>query len=202
MFHFLKAMLTADNTAGSPVKNAEPVHSQTFLTPKEILESGLLPAKSSLLREDFFYDGEEGMDKYVMRFMLSGDFVAFNSHAEPEACHQYEPFSDADFTGYDSRLPFFMLTDEDVVYEAVAAFKKNGTVGTECQEPVNRKMLFRAKIPYYDQVMVLYGFDKGNSYKNSGMCMVYHRDVEGTPLAQKLLAALDEAAATYTEERL
>ncbi len=125
--------------------------------------------------------------------------MEFNSHAEPEACHQYEPYLEADFTGYDPKLPTFMLSNEDMVWNAVETFKKTGTVGTDCR-PVNAgKMLFRTKIPYYDQVMTFYGFDRGNSWEYFGMCMVYNRDVEGTPLEAKLLAALDEAAASYRE---
>ncbi len=185
-------------TDAKPVKKPEPVHKQTVQTPKEILESGSIPAKPSLLRESYFYDGDA---EYIMRFRLSGDFVEFDSHAEPEACHQYEPFSDTDFTSYDGCLPYLMFTNENIVDKAVAAFKKNSTVGTECQAVTNGKMLFRAKLPYYDRIMVLYGFDRGSSWENFGMCMVYRPDVEGTPLEQKLLAALDEAAATYTEER-
>lgn len=201
LFHFLKTVLTTDSKKDLSMKKAV-IPAQMNLTPKEILASSSLPAKPSLLREDFFYDGEDCADRYKIQFMLSGDFIAFNSHAEPEACHQYEPFSDAEFTGYDNQLPYFMLSNEDAVYEAVAAFKRNGTVGIGCQPVRNGKMLFRTKIPYYDRIMVLYGFDRGISWENFGMCMVYRCDVEKTPLEQKLLAALDEAAATYTEIKI
>ncbi len=165
-------------------------------TPKDILQSASSPAKPSVRKEETFYDGD---NEAVMQFMLSGDFVAFNSHAEPVATHQYEPFSNEAFTDYDGTLPCFMLSCEDVVYRAVEEFKKHGTVGTKCQPAGAGKMLFRAKLPYYDQVMVMYGFERGTSLQNFGMCMVYHHDVEGTPLEEKLLAALEEAAATYTE---
>ena len=178
---------------------SEESRSQGSLTPKEILESGSIPAKTSVLRQETFFDGEDAEEEWSYQFLLSGDFVEFNSHAEPEACHQYEPYLEADFTGYDPKLPTFMLSDEDMVWDAVETFKKTGTVGTDCR-PVNAgKMLFRTKIPYYDQVMTFYGFDRGNSWENFGMCMVYNRDVEGTPLEAKLLAALDEAAASYRE---
>ena len=175
--------------------------SQGEATPRDILESGTIPPKPSILREDFFCDtgvsGEETEITY--QFLLSGDFVEFNSHAEPEACHQYEPFSEETFTGYNAKFPCFMLSDEDTVWDAVTTYKKTGTVGTDCRPVKAGKMLFRAKIPYYDQVMTLYGFDRGNSWDNFGMCLVYNRDVEGTPLEDKLLAALDEAAASYRE---
>jgi len=183
--------------ASEPTAEQEQTHGS--LTPDEILESGSLPAKPSVLRQEVFFDGENAEEEWTYQFLLSGDFVEFNSHAEPEACHQYEPFLEEEFTGYDPKLLTFMLSNEDMVWDAVETFKKTGTVGTDCR-PVNAgKMLFRTKIPYYDQVMTFYGFDRGNSWENFGMCMVYNRDVEGTPLEAKLLAALDEAAASYRE---
>ena len=186
--------------APEPEKTQAP--SQGEATPRDILESGTIPPKPSILRKDFFCDsGDSGEETEIAcQFLLSGDFVEFNSHAEPESCHQYEPFSEETFTVCDPKLPYFMLSDEDAVWEAVTAFKETGTVGTDCRPVKAGKMLFRAKIPYFDQVMTLYGFDRTNSWENFGMCMVYSRDVEGTPLEDKLLAALDEAAVTYQEQ--
>lgn len=173
--------------------------SSVIKTPACVIQSGHKSAKPSVLREHTFFDGDS---EIKMTFKLSGDFIEFNSHADPEATYRYEPDSSADFTEYNENSPYFMLNFENVVYNTVKAYKKNGTAGTEFRKIENGKMLFRAKIDYFDQVMVMYGFDRGNSWENNGLCVVYNHDAEGTPLEAKLIAALDEAAMTYTETEI
>lgn len=187
----------AQNTV-RPLQKTDPV-SSGIKTPVNVIESGNKPSKPSVLREHTFFDGDS---EIKMTFKLSGDFIEFDSHADSEATYQYEPDSSADFTEYNENLPYFMLNFENAVYNTVKAYKKNGTAGTEFRKIENGKMLFRTKINYFGQVMVMYGFDRGNSWENNGLCMVYNHDVEGTPLEAKLIAALDEAAMTYTETEI
>ena len=167
------------------------------ITPAEILSSASVPAKPSLLRKDTFHDYNEDKQEYSVEFMLSGDFIEFNSHAEPEMCHQYEPFSDEDFTGYDTHLPYLMLApEEDCIFD----------IPEEDKIPVHLgKAVYKAKIPYYQQIMVFYGFEENTIISQvglAGMAMVYHQDVEGTPLERKLLSALEEAVRTYQEIKM
>lgn len=164
-----------------------------YLTPDEILKSASVPAKASVLRKEIFCDAEN--HEYSVEFMLSGDFIEFNSHAEPAMCHQYEPFSDEDFTEYDSHLPYFMLTPDLPEYPEVVG------------EPVKiGRAIFRVKFPYdHKQVMMFYFFEPFTVISTNGlagMAMVYHQDIKNSPLEEKLLSALEEAVRTYKEIKL
>lgn len=167
-----------------------------YITPDEILKSASVPARASVRRKEIFYDAEN--HEYSVEFMLSGDFIAFNSHAEPEMCHQYEPFSDDDFTEYDSRLPYLMLAgEEDCILE----------IPEEAKIPVHiGKAVYQAKIAYYDeQIMTFYAFEENTVISQiglAGMAMVYNKDTENTPLETKLLSALEEAVRTYKEIKI
>ncbi len=170
---------------------------EEYTTPEKILESASVPAKPSLLRKDIFYDWHENEQEYSVEFMLSSDFIEFNSHAEPAMCHQYEPFSDEDFTGYDTHLPYLMLApEEDCIFE----------IPEEDRIPVHiGKAVYKAKIPYYQQIMTFYGFEENTIISQTGlvgMGMVYNKDTENTPLETKLLSALEEAVRTYKEIKI
>ena len=168
---------------------------ERYTTPDEILKSASVPAKPSQLREDTFYD--ENDEEYSVEFMLSSDFIEFKSYAEPEMCHQYEPFSDDDFTEYDSHLPHLMLApEEDDTFE----------IPEDDRIPVHiGKAVYKAKIPYYQQIMTFYGFEENTIISQiglAGMGMVYNKDTENTPLETKLLSALEEAVRTYKEIKI
>ena len=56
---------------------------------------------------------------------------------------------------------------------------------------------------YYNDVMYLYGLDRcGGYWENSGLCIIYPKEYVGTENEIKLMEVLDEAAESYSEERI
>ncbi|MBQ8515531.1 MAG: hypothetical protein IJ496_09050 [Ruminococcus sp.] len=171
-------------------------------TPDDIIKSASIPAKPSIRRETTFFGGAEGNDEFAVTFMLSGDFVEFNSHCEIDPSFQYEPFSTDDFTGYNDDLASIGFGPYDPVYCAVEKYVKDGTAsGREFMKSESRYFLFRAKFDYGNRILCAYAFAPGTSMEYQMLGLNYNPDVEGTPLEKKLIAALDEAAMTYTETK-
>lgn len=158
-------------------------------TSQDILDSGNIPAKKSFLVED-----EYGYIKYT--FSLSGDFIEFNSHCELNPSYQYEPYSNRGFTGYLENYPQIFIGPYDDVYNAV---ETDEPVGEEYEKLDNKYFAFRTKLSYFGQILYCYGFSHGTAREFEMFGLTYNKDVEGTPLEKKLMAALDEAASTYTE---
>ncbi len=82
------------------------------------------------------------------------------------------------------------------------SFKENGTVpdAIECK-PLSGRMLFRAKIEYYDSLMYFYGFESEDAvWDMAGLCLVYPKEYAGTPDETLLMQMLDEAAASFVSE--
>ena len=159
------------------------------------------PAKPSVeVRETFFDDDNE----VEFTFMLSGDFVQFKSHAmEIDTAFTYEPdLNSSEMLGKpDLNKPYiFTSMGDGAVYELVEKFKEKGTVNGLIQKFENSRLLFKCKTDYYGQVMVLYGMDRGTIWENCGIALGYNKAIVGTPLEEKLIKILDEAAETYTEK--
>lgn len=165
--------------SGAPVKK----------TPQNILDSGNVPAKQSVLIED-----EYGDKKYTFR--LSGDFIEFNSHCELDPSYQYEPYNSEDYTEFLENHPNIFIGPYDDVYYAV----ENGKpVGKEYEKLDNKYFAFKTKLPYYGELLYCYGFRDGTAREREAFGLAYNKDIEGTPLEKKLMAALDDAASTYIE---
>lgn len=197
----LKKIFDAAESAGkkindSVLSSAAPKRPETAVSgapvkkiPQDILDSGNVPAKKSVLIED-----EYGDKKYTFR--LSGDFIEFNSHCELDPSYQYEPYSSEDYTGYLENHPAIFIGPYDDVYYAV----ENGQpVGKEYEKLDNKYFAFKTKLPYYGELLYCYGFRDGTAREREAFGLTYNKDIEGTPLEKKLMAALDEAASTYTE---
>lgn len=169
------------------------------------------PMKPSREIKGTIYDtAPDGSDAEIpYSFRLSGDFIESESHAaECSSLYGYAPEWTEDFIGDDelvnSGKPYFFISDgDDKVYKAVASFKKTGSIpGAVYLERVNgSQMLFKAKIAYFDSIMYFYGCDRGYSWENSGLCVVYKQKYAGTAVEANLIAALDEAAMSYIENR-
>lgn len=159
---------------------------------QKLLASGNFPAKSSVLRECSF-----GAD---FTFMLSGDFIEFNSHSEMDPSYQYEPDNNDEFTGYKPDHPVIAFGPCDELYDAVDAYLENGErCGKDFREVNDGNFLFCTKLNYYDQLLYAYAFANETTWDHQMLGLMYPPALEGTPLEQKLLAALDEAARTYRE---
>lgn len=168
------------------------------------------PLKPSRIISDTIYDtAPDGSDAGIpYSFSLSESFVESRSHAaEIDLIYAYAPDCGEDFLSdeyvIDNELPYFIISGgEQAVYDAVEQFKKSGSIAkADIFEKVNMgKMLFRARIPYFNEIMYFYGFDKGYSWKNMGIGVIYNKKYKNTELEKLLMKATDEAASTYKEE--
>lgn len=158
----------------------------------ELLESGNIPAKKPVLFEDEFGD-----KKYTFR--LSGDFIEFNSHCEMMPSFQYEPHNNDRYTVYLENYPQILIGPYDDIYYAV---ENDSPVGEAYEKLDNKYFAFRTKTVYYGDTLYCYAFRDGTAREREMFGLTYSRDIDGTLLEKKLMAALDEAASTYTESEI
>lgn len=158
----------------------------------------LVLAPSSHAAEEYFY----GEVEYRISFRVNDAFKPAKSHAgEVEMLHTYAPY---DEYGEEGAYPCLAVQCDDAVYGAVEAYKEGGTVpGALELTPLSGTFYFRAKTEYYGSLMYFYGMDLcGGTLENQGLCMVYPKELAGTEAERGLMALLDEAAESFTEERL
>lgn len=179
----------------------ENVGNSASVSPAPVVKStayeAVPPAKPSVCYSGTFHNDEE----IEYSFMISGDFVNVKSHAmEIDTAFIYEPEANGTNVKVDFNKPYiFTSAGDETVYLLVEEFKETGTVDGLIEKYENRQILFKCKTDYYGQTMVLYGMDRGTIWENCGIALVYNKDIEGTPLEEKLIKILDEAAETYTE---
>lgn len=140
---------------------------------------------------------------YVMTFSLSKDFVRFESHAgEVPVSFIYAPGKTEETAEFSPSEPCFGIYLDNTVYRAVESYKNTGSIPNAFEVyPIEGLFLFSAKIPYYDEVMYFYGFDRcGGYWENNGIGIQYKRSLMGTPFENALINAVNEAARSYTEE--
>ncbi len=158
-------------------------------------------AKPSVQRETTFFGGETGDDEYRITFMLSGDFVEFDSHCEWDPSYQYEPTCTEDYTEFRSGLPCIFFGPVDEAYAVAETYLAGGRPDAkEFIESDEDAFLFRIKLPMGNSEMLCaYVFAKGTPMEQQVLGLSYPNGMVGTPLERKLIAALDEAAQTYTQ---
>lgn len=179
------------NNEKNIIKNKVKNMSENILTLDEIIATGNIPAKKAVLFKDD-YCGEKNYS-----FILSGDFIEFNSHCEFMPSFQYEPYNDESYTGYVENYPKILIGPESNVYNAI----QNNASVVELYEKLDHKYFeFRASLIYYDEILYCYGFRKGTAREGEIFGVNYNQDIEGTPLEKKLTAILDEAVESYTED--
>ena len=183
------------------VKPAPP-KANTKTSPADILSSGNIPAKASTQRKEEFFGGETGNDMFNVSFMLSGDFIEFNSHCEITPSFQYEPFSDSDYTDYEENLPQIGIGPDDNIYNAVEEFEENGTLPNDNYEKCDSDYFsFKCSFDAYGLKYYAYAFKSGTTREKEMLSLNYLPDICGTELEKKLKAALDEIASTYSETK-
>ncbi len=197
LFDSLKKILeTAENVAKTVASEA---------AAPETSDSGLYPdapAKPSVKRTTTFFGGPEGDDAFDVSFMLSGDFIEFNSHCELDPAYQYEPDNDEDYTEYKEGLPSIFFGPFDPAYTAAQKYEASRALpNADCETVENDAFFYKGMFDYYGQAMYAYVFAAGTPMEYQVLALTYDRKCVGTPLEQKLKAALDEAAATYTETK-
>lgn len=196
-----------DKAVSGAVNKAVGSVNQPAVSPSAANNGAILPAKPSRLVEETFYDNDENENEIEIKysFMLSGDFIRFDSGAaEIDYSAQYEPDSNDDYTEYDGNKPAFSVVNgaEDYIYDMIERFKSSGTVPDAYEfRSINQgKLYFKAKIKFHNKVLYMYALDRGNMWKNNYIGVEYNPNLMGTPLEQKLIAAVDETVSSYREE--
>lgn len=183
-----KVTETANNTASQNNASAA------------LLATANRAAKPSVRRETSFIGLDE--HEYDVTFMLSGDFIEFDSNCELMPAFQYEPDSNEDYTAYQKGLPSIFCGPIKVAYQAAKQYlETKEECGREFTAFENGVFMFRAKLPYAGDVLYAYVFSQDAVMPLDVLGLTYPTAVEGTPLEKKLMAALDEAAETYTETK-
>ncbi|MCI9121244.1 MAG: hypothetical protein HFG00_06955 [Oscillibacter sp.] len=168
--------------------------------PAEAQREGFVLPSSSRVVEDIAYG--EGDSQYRISFRLNDAFQSTKSHTgEVEMLYTYALSMDY---GSEGTVPYLAIQCDDLVYDAVEAFKQTGTVEEALElTPLSGTFYFRAKMEYYGERMYFYGMDRcGGVLENEGLCLVYPKAIAGTEAEQKLLGVLDEAAESWQEERI
>lgn len=199
------------STVSSSSNNTSTASSDAHVkkTLQSVLDSGSIPAKPSVKRETTTFGGEDANDEFNVSFMLSGDFIGFDSHCELDPSFQYEPDSSEDFTEYDERFPVIAIGPDiasgNQVYNAAEKYLKEGALSGRGFEKIdNGTFLFKTKFDYPNFGLLLYAyvFSDKTVWGHQMLGLQYSADIEGTALEKKLIAALDEAASTYTETKI
>ena len=76
-----------------------------------------------------------------------------------------------------------------------------GVLSFERVENMGEKVYFKASV--YDRggrILCFYAMDRGSTYTNNYIGIIYNDDLIGTPLEKKLMSELDEAVISYREE--
>lgn len=192
----IKTHMDAASGNAQPKPKPQPVITSGRKTPDALLSSGSVPAKPAIRRKTSAYQDDT---EYDVSFCLSGDFIEFNSHCEFDPSYQYEPDNTEDYTEFNENYPSIFISPD--TEDAVEHYRHYGTVGADLEKLDNEMFLFKARFTYFGQVMWLYAFSEHSAMNGDVLALLYHPDVVGTPLEKKLIAALDEAAATYTETK-
>lgn len=185
-----KQEVTASNTASQGV---------VLSSPKALRE-----VKETLYDEDD--NGKEVNIDYS--FMLSRDFVDSASNAgEIDYLAVYAPECDDEFCEYDLGMSTFMVVSapENEIYNMIDKYKHSGTPnGVYSFERVNdmgSKIYFRACTLVRGLVLYFYAIDRGISYTNNYIGVMYEQELHGTPLEQKMMSEVDEAVRSYKENQ-
>lgn len=196
------------DTAVQAKNSASSINSETANTPARILESGTTAAKPSRQVNGTFYDGEDADVEVEYSFKLSGDFLALECGADDvDYIAGYLPYSSEEYGDkeYSLNIPYFCITSaaENKICNMIVECKNGGTPEDALMflrvSDLGEKFYFKAKIQSGENIVYFYALDKGINWDNNYIGVWYNTDVLGTPLEKKLMAAVDEAAATYKE---
>lgn len=205
----VNTILSEQATAHSSSANTVQAHSQTRpqtpTAPQNVTTQPVSPAKPSRKITDTFYDGDDAEITIEYSFMLSGDFVESDCGAgEVDYIAVYAPECTDDYADFENSDPIFVVMNapESEIYDLIESYK-NGAAVTACEitkvSLPNSRIYFKAQLTHRSKITYFYALDRGKIWKNCYIGVKYPPCVAGTPLEAKLKAAVDEAAATYTE---
>lgn len=165
------------------------------------------PPKASREVRETMYDDDNGKDVHIeYSFMLSKDFVDSATNAgEIDYVAVYAPECERDFCAYDFGMPAFIISSapENEIYEMIDKYKHSGVPGGvysfERVSDMGSKVYFKACALVRGSVFYFYAIDRGISYNNNYIGIMYDRELRGTPLEQKIMGEVDEAVRSYRE---
>lgn len=188
----------ASAPAAKPAQPAAPAKT----TPQILLDTGeRLPAPMRRVCSTFY--GGENSDEYEMRFLITSDFVEFDSHCELSPSFQFEPGNEEGYTSYKEGYPQLVFGPNDKVYHAIDAFLADGTQSGENFEKSDIPyFLFKARFEDRGQMIYAYGFSPKSANDHLMLGVIYNPDAVGTALEKKLVSILDTVALTYREAKV
>lgn len=168
-----------------------------------------LPPKASREVKDVLYDENNGSDvKIEFSFSLSRDFVDSSTNAgEIDYIAVFAPRCDDEFYGYDGSPAFIVSSaPENEIYDMIDKYKKSGIPeGVYSFERINdmgSKVFFKACTLVRGMMLYFYALDRGISYTNNYIGVMYDKSLHDTPVEQRMIEELDEAVMSYRENIL
>lgn len=182
----------------------------TYTTPQEVLDTASIPAKPSRKIEFEVFDGENAEIRVKITFDLSGDFL--ETAGDVHYLASYLPTIDDDYDEEysDSNTPLFGVldVDDEIIYNMAEKFDKGGVPENAMMflpiHDMDPRVRFKAKIENRGMVNYFYYcrlYDYIPDFKTC-FSVSYPKNVVGTPLEKKLMAAVDETVRTMKREVL
>ena len=156
---------------------------------------------------DLLYDDDNGKDVRIeYSFMLSKDFVDSATNAgEIDYVAVYAPDCEDEFCPYDIGMSAFIVSSapENEIYEMIDKYKHSGTpdgvYSFERVDDMGSKVYFRACTVVRGSVYYFYAMDRGISYINNYIGVMYEKELHGTALEKKMMSEVDVAVRSYKE---
>lgn len=198
---------TASSTSSSKRSNCAYTR-PTYHTSPEVLATGNVPAKPSREIEFEIYDGEDAEIRVKITFDLSGDFL--ETCGDVHYLASYLPTIDDDYDSdySDSNTPLFGVydADEEIIYNMAEKFDNGGVPDDAMMflpiHDMDPRVRFKAKIENRGVVKYFYYcrlYDYIPDFKTC-FSVSYPKNVVGTPLEKKLMAAVDDTVRTMQRE--
>lgn len=194
-----------DSKKSSSSKSSSSTKTATSATSKNTNTSSVAQNNTStsdklkLANKTHVFEGTDYCDdaEYTVRYMIDDSFEEADSGAG-----EISMMSAYAADGDDScDRPYVAIQNDNFVYDAVEAFKKNGTFpGAIDLVPLTGRFYFKAKKAYGSRMAYFYGLDRCDGFwVNNGLCAVYPKSYVGTPDETKMIQLLDSVAITYEE---
>lgn len=164
------------------------------------------PPKPAREVKNILYDGEDGNTEITYSFMLSRDFAdSYSNAGEIDYLAVYNPDCNEEFCDYSIGDSAFIVSSapENEIYDMIENYKRSGTPdGVYSFERVGNmgsRVYFKACTLLRGVVLYFYAIDRGISYTNNYIGVMYEKNLLGTPLEAKLKGEVDEAVRSYRE---
>ena len=172
-------------------------------------ETVLPPPKPSREVKETLYDDDNGQDIQIeYSFMLSKDFVDSETNAgEIDYVAVYAPDCEDEFCPYDIGMSAFIVSSapENEIYDMIEKYKHSGVPDNvysfERVSDMGGRVYFRACALVRGYLYYFYAMDRGNTYNNNYIGVMYEKTLHGTALEKKIMSEVDEAVRSYKESK-